>query len=182
MFFGLWLENVRILSVSFRQLWQNCIYVSIGLFWGNRWFLKVMYFPGSLIEKFWTFDGVFPQVCQNNIQSVQRKALRDLILRKYFKSILHSLRQLRWAFQIWILRVERFILRKIVYHSGKPKLCYSILALEQRKSVVFPKYIGCSVWNYIELSRLKFCWKVWAKSFEIFVQIIIGKLLKVDST
>ena len=36
MFFGLWLENVRISSVSFRQLWQNCIYVSIGMFWGKQ--------------------------------------------------------------------------------------------------------------------------------------------------
>ena len=36
MFSGLWLENVRISSVSFRQLWQNCIYVSLGLFWGKQ--------------------------------------------------------------------------------------------------------------------------------------------------
>ena len=32
----LWLENVRISSVSFRQLWHNCIYVSIGVFWGKQ--------------------------------------------------------------------------------------------------------------------------------------------------
>ena len=36
MFSGLWLENVRILSVSFRQLSQNCIYVSKGTFWGKQ--------------------------------------------------------------------------------------------------------------------------------------------------
>ena len=36
MFSGLWLENVRISSVSFRQLWQNCIYVSIGMFWRKQ--------------------------------------------------------------------------------------------------------------------------------------------------
>ena len=99
----------------------------------NKWFLKEMYLSGSLIEKFWTFDGFFPQVCQNNIQSVQRKGLRDLFLGKYFKSISHSLRNLRWAFQNWILRVDRFILRKIVSYFGNPKLCYSILDLEQKK-------------------------------------------------
>ena len=36
MFSGLWIVNVRISSVSFRQLWQNCIYVSIGMFWGKQ--------------------------------------------------------------------------------------------------------------------------------------------------
>ena len=36
MFSGLWLEGVRISSASFRQLWQNCIYVSIGMFWGKQ--------------------------------------------------------------------------------------------------------------------------------------------------
>ena len=36
LFSGLWLEIVRISSVSFRQLWQNCIYVSIGMFWGKQ--------------------------------------------------------------------------------------------------------------------------------------------------
>ena len=36
LFSGLWLENVGISSVSFRQLWQNGIYVSIGLFWGKQ--------------------------------------------------------------------------------------------------------------------------------------------------
>ena len=36
MFSGLWLQNVRISSVSFRQLSQNCIYVSKGIFWGKQ--------------------------------------------------------------------------------------------------------------------------------------------------
>ena len=36
LFSGLSLENVRILSVSFRQLSQNCIYVSKGTFWGKQ--------------------------------------------------------------------------------------------------------------------------------------------------
>ena len=36
MLFGLWLENVRISSLSFRQLWQNCIYVSMGKFWAKQ--------------------------------------------------------------------------------------------------------------------------------------------------
>ena len=35
-FSGLWLENVRISSVSLRQLWQNCNYVSIGMFWRKQ--------------------------------------------------------------------------------------------------------------------------------------------------
>ena len=105
-------------------------------------FWKGYFFPGSLYENFWTFDGVFPPVCQNNIQSVQRKALRGLLLGKYFKSISHSLRNLQWAFQNWILCVERPILRKTVYYFGNPRLCYSISALEQKQSAVFPKYIG----------------------------------------
>ena len=98
-----------------------------------------MYFFGNLIEEFWTFNGVFPQVCQSNIQSVQRKALRGLLLGKFFKSISHSLRNLRWAFQNWILRVQRIFLRKIVSCFGNSKLCYSVSSLEQKKSAIFPK-------------------------------------------
>ena len=123
-----------------------------------------MCFSGSLIETFWTFDGVFPQVCQNNIQSVQRKALRDLLLGKYFKSISHSLRNLRWAFQNWILRVERFILRKIVYYFGSTKLCYSISALERKKICLvskrhrkapFKTALNCPDWSFAEKSGQK---------------------------
>ena len=59
MFFGLWLENVRILSVSFRQLWQNCIYVSIGKFWAKQMISErdVLFreFNWNILDLRWSF-------------------------------------------------------------------------------------------------------------------------------
>ena len=141
-----------------------------------------MYFFGILTEEFWTFNGVFPQVCQSNIQSVQRKALRGLLLEKIFKSISHSLRNLRWALQNWILRVQRIILRKIVSCFGNSKLCYSVSSLEQKKICHISKRHRKAPIKTALNCRDKFCWKVWANSFENIVRKKMAKLLKVDST
>ena len=122
------------LFASFDRTASTC---PLDCFTENRWFLKGMYFSGSLIEKFWTFDGAFPQVCQNNIQSVQRKTLRELLLGKYFKSISHFLRVLRWVLQNCILHVQGIILSKIVSSFGNPKLCYSVSALERKKNLPY---------------------------------------------
>ena len=119
---------------------------------------------GVNLKTFGLSIELFPQVCQSNIQSVQRKALRDLLMGKYFKSNSHSLRNMRWAFQNWILLVERFILRKIVYYFGNPKLCHSISALEQKQICHISKRhrkaplkttLNCPVQSFAEKSGQK---------------------------
>ena len=61
MFSGLWLENLRICSVSFRQLWQNCIYVSIGMFWSKEMISErdVIFreFNGKILDLRWSYSA-----------------------------------------------------------------------------------------------------------------------------
>ena len=61
LFSELWLENVRISSVSFRQLWQNCIYVSIGIFWGKQMISErdVFFreFSWKILDLRWSFSA-----------------------------------------------------------------------------------------------------------------------------
>ena len=58
---GLWLANVRISSVSFRQLWQNCNYVSIGMFWGKQMISEsdVFFreFSWKILDLRWSFSA-----------------------------------------------------------------------------------------------------------------------------
>ena len=77
LFSRLWLENVRILFASYRQFYQNCLYVSIGMIWGNEKISETdVILLGVHLKTFELSMDLFPQVCQNNIQSVQRKSLR----------------------------------------------------------------------------------------------------------
>ena len=81
------------------------------------------------------------------------------------------------------LAFRAFYFEKNCLLFWKPKTLLFNFGYGAKKNLpFFQKTSESSVWNCIKLSRLKFCWKVWAESFEIFVRIIIGKLLKVDST
>ena len=60
MFSGLWLENMRISSVSFRQLWKDCIYVSKRMFWGKQMISERDVFFGEfnwkILDLRWSFS------------------------------------------------------------------------------------------------------------------------------
>ena len=77
MFFGLWLQNGRISSASFRQLWQNCIYGSIGMFWGKQMISERDVFFREFNWKFldlrWSFSaGLSKQLSKCPEESFER--------------------------------------------------------------------------------------------------------------
>ena len=184
MFSGLWLENVRFSSISFRQLWKDCIYVSIGMFWGKQMISERDVFFGEfnwkILDLRWSFStGLSKQHSKCPEESFER-----FIIGKTFQVNYTYLEKSAVGFSELKLACRAFwFWEKLSLLFWKPKTLLFKFGFGAKKNLpYFQKTSESSVLICIKLSRLKFCWKVRAKSFEIFVRNIIGKLLKVDST
>ena len=93
-FSGLWLENVRISSVSFRQLWQNCIYVSIGMFWGKQMISERDVFFREFFWSFLDFRWIF---FRRFVKTTIRVSVGKLGESNFWRNIFSQF-QIFWAF------------------------------------------------------------------------------------
>ena len=86
MFSGLWLENVRISSVSFRQLWKDCIYVSIGMFWGKQMISERDVFFGEFNWKMLDLRWSFSAGLSKQLSKCPEESFERLIIGKIFQA------------------------------------------------------------------------------------------------
>ena len=133
MLFGLWLENVRISSLSFRQLWQNCIYVSMGKFWAKQMISErdafFREFNWNILDLRWSFSaGLSKQHSKCPEESFER-----FIIGKIFQVKFTFLEKSAVGFSELNLACRAFYFEKTCLLFGNPKLRYSISALEQEK-------------------------------------------------
>ena len=134
MFPGLWLKYVRISWVSFRQLWQNCIYVSIWMLWRKQMLSErdVFFreFNWNILNLRWSFSaGLSKQHSKCPEESIER-FINGKIIQVNFTFLEKS----AVGFSELNLACRAFYFEKnCLIFFGKPKLCYSISALEWKK-------------------------------------------------
>ena len=142
MFSGLWLENVRISSVSFRQLWQNCIYVSIGMFWGKQLISErdVLFreFYWKISDLRWSFSaGLSKQHSKCPEDSFER-----FIIGKIFQVNFTFLESSAVGFSELNLECRAFYFEKKCLLFWQPITSLLNFGFGARKCAIFPKDIG----------------------------------------
>ena len=133
---------MRILSVSFRQLWQNCIYVSIGMFWGKQMISERDVFFREFNWKTLDHRRSFSAALSKKHSKCPEESFERFIIGKIFQFNFTFLEKSAVGFSELNLACRAFYFEKNCLFFGNPKVCCSISALEQKKSAIFPKDIG----------------------------------------
>ena len=142
MFFGLWLENVRILSVSFRQLWQNCIYVSIGKFWAKQMISERDVLFREFNWKFLPLRWIFSAGLSKQLSKCPEESFERLIIGKIFPAKFTLLEKSAVGFSELKLACRAFYFEKNCLIFWKPKtLLFNFGFGAKTKTAIFPKDI-----------------------------------------
>ena len=139
---GLWLANVRISSVSFRQLWQNCNYVSIGMFWGKQMISErdVFFreFSWKILDLRWSFSaGLSKQHSKCPEENSER-----VIIGKIFQGNFTFLESSAVGFSELNLESNVFFWEKLSNFLETQKFVIHFRLWSETKSAIFPKDIA----------------------------------------